>query len=123
MSVGRKFPWLAALLVLGFAGCDSTDDEGPGSAEVYGDFGYTAPWYYPTAWFGEGGSYGHPPYDRGYRPAEHGRPAPGPARGAPSGGGRSIPSIPNQARPGPSMGGGGVRGGGGGGGGGGDRRH
>ena len=111
----------AALLVLGFAGCDSTDDEGPGSAQVYGDFGYSAPWYYPSSWYGEGGSYGHPPYDRGYRPAEHGGQGSGPGRAAPGGGGRGIPSIPNQSRP--SMGGGGGAPRGGGGGGGAEHRH
>ena len=150
MISAGKFPWIprprwsglspirfmaaiAALLVVAIAGCETVGDGGVASVDVYGDYSSVD---YPGPWFGEGVVYANPPYDRGYRAPEreyrapergyqapeHGRAAPEPARArAGGGGGRAIPSIPNQARPSPSP----ARGGGGGagrGGGGGERK-
>ena len=106
MISAGKFPWIpiAALLVVAFAGCDTVGDGGVASVDVYGDYGGVD---YPSPWFGEGVVYANPPYDRGYRAPERGRAAPEPARARAGGGGRTTPSIPNQARPSPARGGGG----------------
>ena len=97
-----------------FSGCEGPYDSGPPGPVVYGEVGYSVPWYYPNSWVGRNAYYSHPPFNRG----SGDRPGPSlPSRPRPSGGGGGAAH---------SGGGGAPHGGGGSpprGGGGGEKKH
>lgn len=99
---------LAGTAVLLLVGCGTV---GGGYTQVYGDYGFFGPWDYGL-FAPDGYGFSRPPFERWEPNSGHGP-------GAPHGGNRPPPSIPNQPRPGGGGhfgGGGGSHGSGGGGG-------